>query len=150
MHDWGAAGGRPGGQTGEQRGQQLRAQSDAGADCAAAPRQVSPPSSSVSPGQTLGSEAGALPSLDPTPLSERQNASWISPNWSWTPLWTLPPYLSPFTPPLRPPPFSQYIYIFFLRSKESTGMREKCQDFLVIIFFPRGSQAERKVLGSLN
>lgn len=69
------------------------------------PARSAPRSSSVSPGQTLGSEAGALPSLDPTPLSERQNARWISPNWSWTPLWTLPPYLT-LTPPLRPPPLS--------------------------------------------
>ena len=43
LHDWGGAGGRPGGQTRELRAQRLRAQSGAGADCAATPRQVSPP-----------------------------------------------------------------------------------------------------------
>lgn len=97
LHDWGGAGGCPRGQTRELRARRLRSQSGAGADCAATPRQVSPPprSSSVSPGQTSGSEAGALPLLDPAPLSESQNASWISPNWSWTPLSTLTPPLSP-------------------------------------------------------
>lgn len=64
------------------------------------PSRSAPRSSTVSPGQTSGSEAGAQPSLDPTPLSERQNTSWIFPNWSWTP-----------PRPLLPaphPPFSQY------------------------------------------
>ncbi|XP_019299749.2 basic proline-rich protein-like [Panthera pardus] len=43
LHDWGGAGGCPRGQTREPRGRRLRAQSSAGADCAATPRQVSPP-----------------------------------------------------------------------------------------------------------
>jgi len=59
------------------------------------PARSAPRSSTVSPGQTSGSEAGALPSLDPALLSERQNASWISLNWSWTLLWTLTPPLGP-------------------------------------------------------
>lgn len=43
LHDWGGAGGCPRGQTREPGGRRLRAQSGAGADCAATPRQVSPP-----------------------------------------------------------------------------------------------------------
>lgn len=43
LHDWGGAGGCPRGQTREPRGWRLRAQSRAGKDCAATPRQVSPP-----------------------------------------------------------------------------------------------------------
>lgn len=57
-----------------------------------------PPRAAVSPGQTSRSVAGGdQPLLDPEPLSERQNASWIFLNRSWTPS-TLPPLVLPFLP----------------------------------------------------
>lgn len=100
------------------------------------PARSTPRSSSVSPGQTSGSEAGALPSLDPAPLSKRQNASWISTKWSWTPLSTLPPPLCP--------PLSQHFFFFDLRKAlERQRETERGVKIYLSSFFPRGSQKEK-------
>lgn len=88
------------------------------AECAGTPSQVSPhphppQSSGVSPVQTSRSVAGAQSLLDPVPLSERQNASWIFPTRSRTPLDPSPVHSFlgfPKIPSVLPP--------LFLRSSE--------------------------------
>lgn len=100
------------------------------------PARSAPRSSSVSPGQTSGSEAGAQPPLDPAPLSKRQNASWISNKMELD---------SPRDPSPSPLPSSSLPTFFFLRSKESTRETETERGVKVYLssFFPRGSQKEK-------
>lgn len=143
LHDWGGAGGRPGGQTREQRTQRLRAQSGAGADCAATPRQVSPPEQQCLPRTDLRERSWGSAFPGPCTTEREAKRELDFPKLELDS--SLDPYPSPW-----PSSLLTFFFFFFLRSKESIEEGERCQRFLVIIFFPRDSRAEGKVLGSLN
>lgn len=71
LHDWGGAGGVPGGRPGSRGASGCAHKAVLERSALPLPARSAPRSSSVSPGQTSGSEAGAVPLLDPAPLSER-------------------------------------------------------------------------------
>lgn len=98
---WAGQGGVPGGRPGSRGASGCAHKAAPEQTARPLPARSAPRSSSVSPGQTSGSEAGALPSLDPAQLSDRQNASWIYPNWSWNPSST----------PSRPPPLPLVLHL---------------------------------------